>query len=87
MYGTEVSEEKIETVRKKKSSLLFKTICVTKCEQRRECATFRGAWEAKKYGKTLLQQYFQWRLRRNIFVTIVGFRVQLICWQFLTIDL
>ena len=48
MYGTEVSEEKIETVRKKKSSLLFKTICVTKCEQRRECATFRGAWEAKK---------------------------------------
>ena len=76
MYGTEVSEEKIETVRKKKSSLLFKTICVTKCEQRKECATFRGGgMGGKKYGKTLLQQYFQWRLRRNIFVTIVGFRV------------
>ena len=58
MYGTEVSEEKIETVRKKKSSLLFKTTCVTKCEQRKECATFRGAWEAKNMGKRYLNSIF-----------------------------
>ena len=60
MYGTEVSEEKIETVRKKKSSLLFKTICVTKCEQRKECATFRGGGlEGKKnMGKRYFSSIF-----------------------------